>query len=57
MEYSGHCSKQEAESEVERMVKEAFDSRQLPLENVMIKSVKHRVKRVGCVFATVAVWD
>lgn len=57
MEYSGHCSREEAEAEVSRMVKEAFISRSLSLEKIMMKSVEHRVERIGCVFAAVALWE
>lgn len=56
MEYSGNCSRREAEAEIRRMVQAAFDTRKLALKNIMVKAVEHRVERVGCVFAGVAMW-
>lgn len=56
MEYSGQCSREEAETEVSRMVREAFETRKLGLKKIIIKAVEHRVEHVGCVFAAVAMW-
>lgn len=56
MEYSGRCSRQEAEEIVEEMVQEGFRSRQMCLVKVMVKGVEHTVVQVGCAFAAVALW-
>lgn len=56
MEYSGHCSKSEAEAEVVRMVEEAFRIRGLELIDVKIAAVEHRVEKIGCAFAAVPLW-
>lgn len=56
MEYSGCCSQQEAEREVSEMVTEAFQYRDLPLREITVAGVEHRVVRCGCVFAAVPLW-
>ncbi len=56
MEYSGKCSKQEAETKVIDMVKEAFKIRQLPLVQVISKAIEYTVKECGSVFAGVVLW-
>lgn len=56
MEYEGVCSQAEAEARVEQMVVEGFSARGMKLEKVMLKAVEHRVERVGCAFAAVALW-
>jgi len=56
MEYEGHCSKEEAEARVRRMTEEAFASRGMELHKIMVRGVEHRVERVGCAFAAVALW-
>lgn len=56
MEFSGFCSKEEAEEIASEMVREAFDARGLPLNQKLIKSVDHNVEKIGCVFAGVPLW-
>ncbi|NMB44995.1 MAG: arginine decarboxylase, pyruvoyl-dependent [Firmicutes bacterium] len=54
MEYSGKCSRLEAEEMVEEMVREAFRTREMQLVKVMLKGVEHKVIYAGCAFAGVA---
>jgi len=56
MEYSGKCSKGEAEKRVIDMVKEAFRIRNLPLIGIASEAIEHRVKDYGCAFAGVVLW-
>lgn len=56
MEFSGYCSKKEAEERVVEMLKEAFEVRGLPLNQIFVKAVDHVVKKIGCVFAAVPLW-
>lgn len=56
MEFSGHCSKAEAEKSVAAMVHEAFRARGLKLEKCVMKATEHRVEKIGCAFAAVALW-
>lgn len=56
MEFSGYCSKQEAEERVVEMLREAFEVRGLPLNQIFVKAVDHVVKKIGCVFAAVPLW-
>ncbi len=56
MEFSGYCSKEEAEERVLDMLKEAFEVRGLPLNKFYVKAVDHVVKKIGCVFAAVPLW-
>jgi len=56
MEFEGVCSKQEAEAKIKEMIEEAFSVRGLKLERVMIKGIEHKVEKIGCVFAAVALW-
>jgi arginine decarboxylase len=56
MEYSGTCSKAEAEEKIKAMLEEAFASRGMPLVRMEIRAVEHTVQSVGCVFAAVALW-
>jgi arginine decarboxylase len=56
MEFSGRNSKKEAEDRIRDMLYEAFENRHLPLNNIWIKAVEHRVKKVGCVIAAVPLW-
>ena len=56
MEFSGHCSKEEAEDAVTRMVEEAFTMRGLDLDEVKLASTEHRVVKIGCAFAAVPLW-
>ncbi|MEW6162890.1 MAG: arginine decarboxylase, pyruvoyl-dependent [Nitrospirota bacterium] len=56
MEFSGFCTKKEAEEMVSEMIIEAFETRGLPLNKTFIKGVDHKVKKIGCVFAAVPLW-
>lgn len=56
MEFSGRCSREEAEAQVREMAEEAFQTRGRQLERVMIRGVEHRVEQIGCAFAAVALW-
>ncbi|NLB89076.1 MAG: arginine decarboxylase, pyruvoyl-dependent [Syntrophomonadaceae bacterium] len=56
MEFSGKCTKEEAEQEVRKMVEEAFRVRGLELEEVKVASAEHKVEKIGCAFAAVPLW-
>lgn len=56
MEFAGRCNREEAAARIEAMLKEAFASRSLPLVDMKIKAVEHRVERVGCALAAVPLW-
>lgn len=56
MEFSGKCTKGEAEAAIEKMVREAFETRQMPLKDIKIAAVEHRVENIGCCFAAVPLW-
>lgn len=56
MEFSGKCSKKEAEHQVTRMVEEAFQMRGLELQEVKVASTEHVVEHIGCAFAAVPLW-
>lgn len=56
MEFSGRCSKEEAEKAIEQMVREAFATRGMPLADLKIASVEHKVEKIGCAFAAVPLW-
>ncbi len=56
MEFSGFCSKEDAEDNVSEMVREAFEVRGLSLNKLFVKGVDHKVKKIGCVLAGVPLW-
>lgn len=56
MEYSGVCTKEEAERKVSHMVEEAFKQRHLPLAKVMAKGTDIVVQHIATAFAAVALW-
>ncbi len=56
MEYSGVCSREEAEQEVAKMARSAFEQREIALANLKVRSTEHRVDSIGCAFAAVALW-
>ncbi len=56
MEFSGKCSKKEAEEQVIRMVEEAFSMRGLELDEVKVAAAEHIVMNIGCAFAAVPLW-
>ncbi len=56
MEYSGECSKEEAEAMVTKMAEEAFRVRGRHLVRVEAKGIDIVVDKCGCAFAAVALW-
>ncbi len=56
MEFSGKCSKKEAEQRVTAMVQEAFEMRGLELQEVKVAATEHVVEHIGCAFAAVPLW-
>lgn len=56
MEFSGKCTKEEAERRVTAMVEEAFEVRGIPLEKIMVKAADCKVDKIACAFAAVALW-
>lgn len=56
MEFSGKCSKKEAEAKVIRMVEEAFHIRGLTLDEIKVAATEHVVENIGCAFAAVPLW-
>ncbi len=56
MEYSGRCTKEEAEQQVREMVKEAFRIREIELIEVKVAVTEHTVEKIGCSFAAVPLW-
>lgn len=56
MEFSGVCSQEEAERQVRMMVEEAFEVREIELEEVKIATVEHKVEKIACAFAAVPLW-
>ncbi|ABO49033.1 arginine decarboxylase [Desulforamulus reducens MI-1] len=56
MEFSGKCSKEEAEQNITNMVKEAFETRGMELKDIKIASAEHKVEKIGCALAAVPLW-
>ncbi|CCO08235.1 pyruvoyl-dependent arginine decarboxylase [Desulforamulus hydrothermalis] len=56
MEFSGKCSKQEAEQAITNMVKEAFETRGMELKEIKLASTEHKVEKIGCALAAVPLW-
>lgn len=56
MEFSGRCSREEALATVKHMTEEAFRYRGRTLTRVLAQGVEHRVDRIGCALAAVALW-
>ncbi|MCS7174033.1 MAG: arginine decarboxylase, pyruvoyl-dependent [Armatimonadetes bacterium] len=56
MEYSHRGTAENAEQIVRRMVREAFESRDLRLREVVVESTEHVVERIGCSVAAVLFW-
>ncbi len=54
-ESHGH-SLAEAEATVRRMIDEGFARRGLKLKEVVVRSVEHKVERIGCAVAAVVLW-
>ncbi|AEF93920.1 Pyruvoyl-dependent arginine decarboxylase [Desulfotomaculum nigrificans CO-1-SRB] len=56
MEFSGKCSKEEAEDTVTAMVREAFEVRRKQLKEIKVAVVDHRVEKTGCCLAAIPLW-
>ena len=57
MEFSGHCTQEEAERAVRAMVEEAFRRRGMRLRDVRVASAEHVVgDRPGAVVAAAVLW-
>jgi arginine decarboxylase len=56
MEHSGVMSAEEAKAYVTKMVEEAFDMRGVPLAEIKVAGVDHRVESIACAFAAVPLW-
>ncbi len=56
MEFSGKCSKEEAEKKIISMLEEAFWTRGMKLEGTRLASAEHRVEAIGCALAAVPLW-
>lgn len=56
MEFSGKCSKEEAETTIRKMVEEAFEVRNLGLKEIKVCAVEHKVEKIGCAFAAAPLW-
>lgn len=57
MEFSGRCSREEAEARVRQMAENALRGRGLGIKEIHLRSVEHRVEKIGCAMAAVALWD
>ena len=56
MEFSGKCTKAEAEEIITGMVREAFEVRNKPLKEIKVAATDHTVEKIGCAFAAVPMW-
>ncbi len=56
MEFASRCSKTEAETQVSKMVEEAFRVRGLHLDEIKVAATEHVVDKIGCAFAAVPLW-
>ena len=56
MEHAHRGPLEVTEKVVREMVEGAFRRRGLPLEEVVVRSCRHRVERIGCVVAAVLMW-
>lgn len=56
MEFSGKCSKEEAEKNIKNMLNEAFETRGMELKDIKIASTEHKVEKIGCALAAVPLW-
>lgn len=57
MEFSGQCTRQDAQNRVEYMVRQALAQRNREVQRIIVRAVEHRVESIGCAFAAVALWD
>ncbi|MEW6724134.1 MAG: arginine decarboxylase, pyruvoyl-dependent [Bacillota bacterium] len=56
MEFSGKCTREEADRAVRAMVEEAFASRGMSLREVKSKAIEAQVRGVACCFAAATLW-
>jgi len=56
MEFSGKCSRADAEAKIESMLKEAFETRGMELVGIKIAAAEHHVEKIGCALAAVPLW-
>jgi arginine decarboxylase len=57
MIYESHgTSLAECEANVRRMIDEGFARRGLTLKEVVVRSIEHKVERIGCAVAAVVLW-
>lgn len=56
MEFTGRCSAAEAERQVSAMVREAFQVRGIPLQEIKTASAEITVERIGAVVAAAVLW-
>ena len=57
MIYESHgTSQQEVDATVRRMIDEGFARRGLKLQTVVVRSIEHKVERIGCAVAAVVLW-
>ena len=54
-ESHGHTA-HDAEATVRRMIDEGFAHRGLTLKDVVVRSIEHKVERIGCAVAAVVLW-
>ena len=57
MIYESHgTSRHEVEATVRQMIDEGFARRGLCLKEVIVRSIEHKVERIGCAVAAVVLW-
>ncbi len=57
MIYESHgASRHEVETAVRQMIDEGFARRGLSLRDVIVRSIEHKVERIGCAVAAVVMW-
>jgi arginine decarboxylase len=57
MIYESHgVSKHEVEASVRQMIAEGFARRGLRLKEIVVRSIEHKVERIGCAVAAVILW-
>ncbi len=49
-------SRRQAEADVRRMLEASFARRGLRLKDISVRSIEHRVERIGCAVAAVVLW-
>lgn len=56
MEFTGKCSRDEAEESIRQMLENAFNAREMKLAGVKIASTEYQVETIGCALAAVPLW-